>query len=110
MGIIAGLFVLSLFGFGFLPFIFFPDSERNLLTVNLNLPLGTKVETTTARVEQLESYIADSLLVSENRQRGGNGLGDLCQRGAALLRPGLSVGRSQLGVRPYIAQHQFRRR
>ena len=70
MGIIAGLFVLSLFGFGFLPFIFFPDSERNLLTVNLNLPLGTKIETTTARVERLESYIADSLLVSENRQRG----------------------------------------
>ncbi len=70
MGIIAGLFVLSLFGFGFLPFIFFPDSERNLLTVNLNLPLGTKIETTTARVERLESYVADSLLVSENRQRG----------------------------------------
>ena len=70
MGIIAGLFVLSLFGFGILPFIFFPDSERNLLTVNLNLPLGTKIETTTTRVERLESYIADSLLVSENRQRG----------------------------------------
>ena len=70
MGIIAGLFVLSLFGFGLLPFIFFPDSERNLLTVNLNLPLGTKIETTTARVERLESYIADSLLVSTHRQRG----------------------------------------
>ena len=70
MGIIAGVFVLSLFGFGFLPFIFFPDSERNLLTVNLNLPLGTKIETTAARVERLESYIADSLLVSTYRQRG----------------------------------------
>ena len=70
MGIITGLFVLSLFGFGFLPFIFFPDSERNLVTINLNLPLGTKIETTTERVERLESYIADSLLVSENRQRG----------------------------------------
>ena len=92
MGIIAALFVLSLFGFGFLPFIFFPDSERNLLTVNLNLPLGTKIETTTAQVERLESYIADSLLVSKNRQRGGNGLGDLCRRGAALLRPRLSAG------------------
>ncbi len=70
MGIIAGLFVFSLLGFGFLPFIFFPDSERNLLTVNLNLPLGTKIETTTARVERLEAYIADSLLVSEERRRG----------------------------------------
>ena len=70
MGIIAGLFVLSLFGFGLLPFIFFPDSERNLLTVNLNLPLGTKIETTVDRVERLESYIADSLLVSGKRRRG----------------------------------------
>ena len=68
--IIAGLFVLSLFGFGFLPFIFFPDSERNLVTVNLNWPLGTKIETTNAQVEQIESYIADSLLVSAHRQRG----------------------------------------
>ena len=68
--IIGGLFVLALFGFGFLPFIFFPDSERNLLTVDMNLPLGTKIETTTARVERLEAYIADSLLVSKNRQRG----------------------------------------
>ena len=68
--IIAGLFVLSLFGFGFLPFVFFPDSERNLLTVNLNLPLGTKIETTAARVERLESHIADSLLVNTHRPRG----------------------------------------
>ena len=70
MGIVAGLFVLSLIGFGFLPFIFFPDSERNLVTVDLNLPLGTKIEATTARVERLESYIADSLLVSTHRRRG----------------------------------------
>jgi len=68
--IIAGLFVLSLFGFGFLPFVFFPDSERNLLTINLNLPLGTKIETTAARVEWLESHIADSLLVNTHRPHG----------------------------------------
>lgn len=68
--LIAGLFVLSLFGFGFLPFIFFSDSERNLLTIDLNLPLGTKIETTAARVERLESHIADSLLVNTQRRRG----------------------------------------
>ena len=68
--IIAGLFGLSLFGFGFLPFIFFPDSERNLVTVDLNLPLGSKIETTTARVERLEAHIADSLLVNTQQWRG----------------------------------------
>ena len=70
MGIIAGSFALSLLGFGFLPFIFFPDSERNLVTVNLNWPLGTTIETTAARVERLEAYIADSLLVGPNHPRG----------------------------------------
>ena len=69
-GIIAGLFLLSLPGFGLLPFIFFPDSQRNLLTLNLSLPLGTRIETTTARVQMIESYIADSLLVNEHRRRG----------------------------------------
>ena len=67
---IVGLFVISLLGFGLLPFIFFPDSERNLVTVDLNWPLGTKFETTSARVKQLESHIADSLLVGAQRQRG----------------------------------------
>ena len=67
-------FCVSLLGFGFLPFIFFPDSQRNLLTLNLSLPLGTRIETTTARVQKIEGYIADSLLVSPQRLRGGDRL------------------------------------
>ena len=97
MGIIAGLFVLSLFGFGFLPFIFFPDSERNLLTVNLNLPLGTKIETTTARVERLESYIADSLLVSKNRQRGVTDWATFVSEGPPSYDQGYQPGEANSG-------------
>ena len=97
MGIIACLFVLSLFGFGFLPFIFFPDSERNLLTVNLNLPLGTKIETTTARVERLESYIADSLLVSENRQRGVTDWATFVSEGPPSYDQGYQSGEANSG-------------
>ena len=97
MGIIAGLFVLSLFGFGFLPFIFFPDSERNLLTVNLNLPLGTKIETTTTRVERLESYIADSLLVSENRQRGVTDWATFVSEGPPSYDQGYQSGEANSG-------------
>ena len=97
MGIIAGLFVLSLFGFGFLPFIFFPDSERNLLTVNLNLPLGTKIETTTARVERLESYIADSLLVSKNRQRGVTDWATFVSEGPPSYDQGYQSGEANSG-------------
>ena len=36
------MFMMSLYGFGLLPFIFFPDSERNLVTLDLNLPLGAE--------------------------------------------------------------------
>ena len=97
MGIIAGLFILSLFGFGFLPFIFFPDSERNLLTVNLNLPLGTKIETTTARVERLESYIADSLLVSKNRQRGVTDWATFVSEGPPSYDQGYQSGEANSG-------------
>ena len=97
MGIIAALFVLSLFGFGFLPFIFFPDSERNLLTVNLNLPLGTKIETTTARVERLESYIADSLLVNAHRQRGVTDWATFVSEGPPSYDQGYQSGEANSG-------------
>ena len=97
MGIIAGLFVLSLFGFGFLPFIFFPDSERNLLTVNLNLPLGTKIETTTAQVERLESYIADSLLVNARRQRGVTDWATFVSEGPPSYDQGYQSGEANSG-------------
>ena len=97
MGIIAGLFVLSLFGFGFFAVYLLPDSERNLLTVNLNLPLGTKIETTTARVERLESYIADSLLVSENRQRGVTDWATFVSEGPPSYDQGYQPGEANSG-------------
>ena len=68
-GILA-IFVLSLFGFTRIPFLFFPDSDRNLITVDINLPLGTRIERTVSLVEEIEQYIADSLQVGENRSRG----------------------------------------
>ncbi len=64
------LFFASLFGFTKLPFLFFPDSDRNMITVDINLPLGTRIESTTALVEELENYITDSLLVNETRKEG----------------------------------------
>ena len=48
------LFFVSVFGFGLVPFIFFPDSDRNLITVDINLPLGTKIERTEEVVAKLK--------------------------------------------------------
>lgn len=67
---ILGLFVLSLFGFGFIAFLFFPDSDRNMITVDINLPLGTRVERTLEVVDALERYMQDSLLVQPGAGAG----------------------------------------
>lgn len=69
LGIIA-LFIASLLLFPRLPFIFFPDSDRNLVTLDLNLPLGTKIERTAAVVNELETFIAQELKTNENRPDG----------------------------------------
>ncbi len=70
VGSIIALLALSLFGFTRLPFVFMPDSERNLVTLDLNLPLGTNIATTELEVTKMERFIGDSLLVNEGRKRG----------------------------------------
>jgi len=61
---------ISLYGFTKIPVIFMPDSERNLVTLDFNLPLGTNIESTEAHVSQIEQFIKDSLLVNEDREKG----------------------------------------
>ncbi|MFK7845660.1 MAG: efflux RND transporter permease subunit [Rhodothermales bacterium] len=69
VGILA-LFVVSLSGFTKIPFLFFPDSDRNLITVDINLPLGTRIERTTEIVSDIESYIKQNMLVGGGRTNG----------------------------------------
>jgi multidrug efflux pump subunit AcrB len=67
---IALLFMLSLYGFTKVAFVFFPDSDRNLVTVDISLPQGTRIESTSEVVRAIETYIKDSLQTSENRPEG----------------------------------------
>ena len=69
IGIFA-LFILSIFGFSFVSFVFFPDSDRNIVTVDINLPDDTRIERTTEIVEKVETFMKDSLLTNENRTSG----------------------------------------
>jgi len=71
--VLIGIFVaffLSLYGFTKIAFVFFPDSDRNMITVDINLPLGTKIETTSDVVLEIEKFISDSLQINENRPDG----------------------------------------
>ncbi|MEM1321899.1 MAG: efflux RND transporter permease subunit [Bacteroidota bacterium] len=67
---IVALFIFSLSLFGRIPFIFFPDSDRNLVTLDLNLPLGTKIEETEYTITQIENFIRAELLVNDQRSDG----------------------------------------
>ncbi len=67
---IVGLFVLSILGFGLLAFVFFPDSDRNMITADINLPEGTKIERTQEMVSAIEAFMKEELQVSENKING----------------------------------------
>jgi len=64
------IFFISLLGFKIIPFVFFPDSDRNLITVDINLPQGTKIERTSQVILEIEDYIKDSLQVTKTRING----------------------------------------
>ena len=70
LGLLVLLFFLSMYGFTKIEFLFFPDSDRNMITVDINLPLGTKIERTTEIVESIEAFIEDSLTVNDRRTEG----------------------------------------
>ncbi|MEM1135409.1 MAG: efflux RND transporter permease subunit [Bacteroidota bacterium] len=69
LGIVVLLF-LSLYGFTLLSFLFFPDSDRNMITIDVNLPEGTKIGVTENIVTAIETYIQQELLVNNERAEG----------------------------------------
>lgn len=67
---IVGAFFLSLLGFGEIAFVFFPDSDRNMITVDINLPQGTRIEATEKVVYGIEDFMTANLLVSDTEPNG----------------------------------------
>ncbi|MEM1407704.1 MAG: efflux RND transporter permease subunit, partial [Bacteroidota bacterium] len=59
-----------LFGFTQLSFLFFPDSDRNMVTVDINLPEGTEIEATNKIVDAIERHMTDELLIDEENEEG----------------------------------------
>jgi len=72
--IIIAAFVGSLFLFPLLPFIFMPDSDRNLVVVNVDLPLGSKIEETEKVVDQLSDFIGSKLFVASDSSQTQDGV------------------------------------
>ncbi len=64
------MFCGAIYGFKYIEFLFFPDSDRNMVTVDINLPAGIKIESTSSVVEQIEGYMQKNLQVNEQRLTG----------------------------------------
>ncbi|CAO3376490.1 efflux RND transporter permease subunit [Azospirillum argentinense] len=58
-GLVAVAFVFAIVGMGGVKQQFFPTSDRPEVLVEVRLPEGTSIETTTASVETIERWLAD---------------------------------------------------
>lgn len=70
MLVTVGVFILALKGLGLVPSLFFPPSDRTYFKVELELPVGTKIEETERVTKLVEDYIENDLLVNEQRAEG----------------------------------------
>ncbi len=68
--IILGMFIVSLIFMPMLPFKLVPDSDRNLVTVDIKFPTGTQMDITEAAVGKIEKFILDSLVVTQDQAPG----------------------------------------
>lgn len=68
--VILGMFLLSIAVLPMLPFKLVPDSDRNLVTVDIKYPAGTQIDVTENAVGRIEKYLLDSLLVPQEKAPG----------------------------------------
>lgn len=57
------VFATALFGMGFVPNIFFPESDAPRMIANLDLPVGADIERTEAVIADLERFMLEELRV-----------------------------------------------
>ena len=57
LGVMLGILTLALFGFRFVPNIFFPENDRPLIVAELELPFGTAIEHTARVTQRIDDYI-----------------------------------------------------
>lgn len=53
----VALFLIALWGFRFIPSLFFPPNEREMLLIDFWQPYGTDIATTAERLEKLERHL-----------------------------------------------------
>ncbi len=56
--IMLGLFIATVYGFGYVKYIFFPDSDRTQFMVEYWLPEGSRIQNVSHDLEKIEAYLA----------------------------------------------------
>jgi len=64
------VFSVAVMGLKYVPKLFFPPSDRAYFKLDLELPVGTRIEATEKIAKQVEAYLRDELLVNEEREKG----------------------------------------
>ena len=54
---IVGIFIVSLYMFGYIPKIFFPPADQPSMLVRISLPLGSDIQETKKVVKEMETYL-----------------------------------------------------
>ncbi|KAF7768862.1 hypothetical protein PCIT_a3378 [Pseudoalteromonas citrea] len=70
VAVCIGMLVLAIQGLKLIPNLFFPPSDREYFKVELELPVGTRLQTTEALVKDMEAYFQTQLQVSNDRESG----------------------------------------
>ena len=70
LGALLVVFIGVMNLFQFVPKKFFPDKDRNLVTVKIELPIGTAIERNEYIINQVEEYLRDSLMVNQEGMNG----------------------------------------
>lgn len=64
------LFILTMFASVLVPNIFFPDSDKKMITAEIELPMGTAIERTEEVIKEIDQFIEFELSVGDERQEG----------------------------------------
>lgn len=59
LGSMVGLLVLSVFGFGFVEQMYFPDSSRTQFMIDYWAPEGTRIQQTSADLQRIEKFLQE---------------------------------------------------
>lgn len=65
------LFAAAIYGFNFIPAIFFPPNNKPIMQAELKMPVGTPIEKTTEVIAAIEAFMADEMQVDSTTGEAG---------------------------------------